>query len=211
MRDSFADLLADPSSLAPFCPDPASSPSLIPSSAHSCKSDAEAIRSIDMYGALSRALFDLIGEIGIGHRFNSFDDPHGEGGRIFHEYDRMQQMVPGAQGLRFELSVLWPGVDRWFVSLPCIRWTSGLLDETCADVERGAVDASPAWNLSVPADVQPTENSKRVAFAMGQMEELSQKRMQEVRAEMAGGHVKRDDGKGYTDLLTLMGRSFMLQ
>jgi hypothetical protein len=40
---------------------------------------------------------------------------------------------------------------------------------------------------------------------MGQMEELSKKRIQEVRGEMADGHVKRDDGKGYTDLLTLMG------
>lgn len=39
---------------------------------------------------------------------------------------------------------------------------------------------------------------------MGQMEELSQKRIQEVRADMADGG-KRDDGKGYTDLLTLMG------
>lgn len=124
MRDSFADLLTDPASLAPFCPDPAFSPSssspapsLDPTAPHT--SDTEVIRSIDMYGALSRALFDLIGEIGIGHQFNSFNGPHGKGGRVFHEYDRMQHMVPGAQGLRFELSVLWPAVDRWFVSPLC--------------------------------------------------------------------------------------------
>ena len=40
---------------------------------------------------------------------------------------------------------------------------------------------------------------------MGQMEELSQKRIREVRAEMADGDAKRDEGKGYTDLLKLMG------
>ena len=40
---------------------------------------------------------------------------------------------------------------------------------------------------------------------MGQMEALSRKRIQEVRAEMADGHVKGNTEKGYTDLLTLMG------
>jgi hypothetical protein len=40
---------------------------------------------------------------------------------------------------------------------------------------------------------------------MGQLEDLSRKRIHEVRSEMADGHAKRDDRKGYNDLLTLMG------
>ena len=86
----------------------------------------DGVRKVDLYGALSRSLFDLIGEIGIGHRFDALNDWEGEGGKIFHEYDRMQQMVPGAQGLRFELSVLWPAIDRWFVRIMSPRYCCGL-------------------------------------------------------------------------------------
>jgi hypothetical protein len=126
MRDIFSDLLLDPSSLAAFCPDTGPGTGLTPSNDvnpseseivnPAVEATMDGVRQIDLYGALSRALFDLIGEIGIGHRFEALNDWHGAGGRIFHEYDRMQQMVPGAQGLRFELSVLWPAIDRWFVS-----------------------------------------------------------------------------------------------
>lgn len=124
MRDIFSDLLADPSSLAPFCPDTGPAPS--PSSSSSAATSNEGVRKIDLYGALSRALFDLIGEIGIGHRFDALNDWEGVGGKIFHEYDRMQQMVPGAQGLRFELSVLWPAIDRWFVRIASPQYCSRL-------------------------------------------------------------------------------------
>jgi hypothetical protein len=61
-------------------------------------------------------LFDLIGQIGIGHNFDSTGNWDGEGGHLFHNYDRMQQFVPGASGIRFEMSILFPWTDRWFVS-----------------------------------------------------------------------------------------------
>lgn len=109
LRDIVSDLLANPSHTAPYCS--------IPGQQVEAISGGEAgVRELDVYQAASRALFDLIGEIGIGHKFNSTDDWDGEGGRIFHEYDWMQQLVPGAAGLRFELSVLLPWLDRWFVS-----------------------------------------------------------------------------------------------
>ena len=57
-------------------------------------------------------MYDIIGRIAIDHTFDSLGKPHGPGGELFEKYEKMQQRVYGSQGLRQELSVIIPGLDK---------------------------------------------------------------------------------------------------
>lgn len=111
------DLLANPEHTAPYA---APVPQLPPQSGSETSafppSHKDSIREIDIYSATERMLFDLIGQIGIGYTFDSVGAWDGPRGHMFHKYDQMQQFVSGASGLRFELSVLFPWIDKIFVS-----------------------------------------------------------------------------------------------
>jgi hypothetical protein len=91
-------------------------PTASPSAPGTPPKSLDPIREIDIYSAIERVLFDLIGEIGIGHKFDATGNWAGEGGRMFHDYDRMQHMVPGSYGRRFDMSVLFPWTDKISVS-----------------------------------------------------------------------------------------------
>lgn len=121
---------------------------------------------------------------------------------MFHDYDRMQQFVPGASGLRFELSVLLPWTDKLFVgNLFLVPLENAARQGNVADIFMCGYMTQKASRLMRP---QPTENSRRVEAGMGPMEDLSRKRIKEVRQEMKEG--KREE-KGYPDLLSLMRKS----
>ncbi|WWC89837.1 uncharacterized protein L201_004765 [Kwoniella dendrophila CBS 6074] len=70
-------------------------------------------REIDIYSSASRCTFDIIGQIGIGHIFDSTGNWHGEGGELFEKYERMQYPFSGIYTL---LGLLWPWLDKLFPS-----------------------------------------------------------------------------------------------
>ena len=69
-----------------------------------------------MYGAASRSTYDIIGKLAIDHDFDSLNTPEGPGGELFDKYAAMQQYVQGGQAGRQDLSVLFPLLDKLFVS-----------------------------------------------------------------------------------------------
>ena len=71
---------------------------------------------IDLYGSTLRLTYDIIGEIAIDHVFDSLNKPRGPGGELFEDYERMQQVVPGSGGMRQDLGVLIPALDKIWVS-----------------------------------------------------------------------------------------------
>ena len=50
------------------------------------------------------------------HVFDSLNQPHGPGGELFERYEGMQQVVPGSGGMRQDLGVLFPALDKIWVS-----------------------------------------------------------------------------------------------
>jgi cytochrome P450 len=48
----------------------------------------------------------------------SIEEDHGEGSRIYEAYDRMFDVCEGRTGLRGMLSVMWPALDKIWVSRP---------------------------------------------------------------------------------------------
>ncbi|OXG44848.1 cytochrome P450 [Cryptococcus neoformans Bt120] len=98
LRDILLNLCANPTASNPYSP---VNRTLPPGS-----------REVDVYSAASRCTFDLIGSIGVDHQFDSIADWEGSGGKLFHKYEQMQLLCPGAMGIRMLLSLTWPLVDR---------------------------------------------------------------------------------------------------
>nr|XP_019042522.1 hypothetical protein I302_09131 [Kwoniella bestiolae CBS 10118]OCF21452.1 hypothetical protein I302_09131 [Kwoniella bestiolae CBS 10118] len=99
LRDIFHDLLSNPHLSTPYSP---CSNKLPPGS-----------REIDIYASASRCTFDIIGQVGIDHTFNSAGEWEGEGGRLFDKYERMQYPT---NGLKFLMGLLWPCFEKVFPS-----------------------------------------------------------------------------------------------
>ncbi|WVQ78508.1 hypothetical protein IAT38_000594 [Cryptococcus sp. DSM 104549] len=98
LRDVCLELCSSPASSSPYSP---VNPSLPPGT-----------REVDVYSSASRCTFDLIGSIGIDHQFDSTGNWDGEGGQMFHKYEKMQLLCDGSVGLRMILSLYWPVVDK---------------------------------------------------------------------------------------------------
>jgi len=79
-----------------------------------------------MYEALWRLTYDIIGIIAIDHAFHAVKDPKGQGGVLFAKYQAMQELVPGNQGVRQEISSLFPIFDKIWVSLPPLHVKSNV-------------------------------------------------------------------------------------
>jgi cytochrome P450 len=129
---------------------------------------------IDVYQAASRVTYDIIGEVAIDHHFDALSRPGGPGGRLFEKYERMQQLVTGSAATRQDLALLFP----------ILEW-----------IAVGASIDYHSW-------FQPTENTKRVQEAMGPLEDLAKRKIEERRQEVKEG--KRSESR---DLLSLMRES----
>jgi hypothetical protein len=105
-----SDLCSDPEMICPYAEQPGS------------EKDT-GVREVDVYGMTSRWTYDLIGQITIDHNFDSLGDWEGEGGKVYRGYERMQQMVPGTGGIRGELGLLWPWIDKVMVGPLGSEWT----------------------------------------------------------------------------------------
>lgn len=102
-RDLFLELLTNPTATHPIV-------------SHHDRGAEQEGRVIDVYTAASRVTYDIIGEIAIDHQFNALSDPHGEGGELFENYERMQQVVTGSSATRQDLAVLFPILEKIAVS-----------------------------------------------------------------------------------------------
>ena len=107
LRDICLELCTNPTSDTPFADvlNSAGEPSQDPST-----------RVIDVYSAASRVTYDIIGQIAIDHVFDALGRPHGPGGELFEKYERMQQLVGGSEGIRQDLSSIYPPLDKLWVS-----------------------------------------------------------------------------------------------
>ena len=138
--------------------------------------DEPAAREIDVYQSTSRWTYDLIGKIAIDHSFDALSDYHGDGGDMFEKYERMQQLTAGCTDLRGNLGMMFPWLDRIWVSFVFASLIVGKLSE------------------------QPTENSRRVEAAMGPLHELARKKVEERKRELREGKESKDT----RDLISLM-------
>ena len=124
----------------------------------------------------------------------SIEEDHGEGSRIYEAYDRMFDVCEGRTGLRGMLSVMWPALDKILVS--------GL-------TQAQDLSKSSQGFLSCPA-MQPTENSRRVAEGMGNIDSLTERLVKAKKTELLEGEKQGlgeldTGGKRGKDLLTLIG------
>lgn len=103
LREVFQELCTDPTFSVPFAKYPPAENAPLNT------------RVMDVYDAASRSTYDIIGEIAIDHRFDSLGKPDGHGGDLFEKYVHMQQVVPGSQGFRQEISALYPALDKIWV------------------------------------------------------------------------------------------------
>ncbi|WVQ69800.1 uncharacterized protein L199_008020 [Kwoniella botswanensis] len=95
LRDIIHELLTNPQSTTPYSPHRSNLP---PGS-----------REIDIYASASRCTFDIIGQVGIDHAFDSTGNWEGEGGELFDKYERMQYP---ANGLKFIMGLIWPWFEK---------------------------------------------------------------------------------------------------
>ncbi|WWC60827.1 uncharacterized protein I303_103403 [Kwoniella dejecticola CBS 10117] len=95
LRDIFQNLIHNPRLTTPYSP---SNETLPPGS-----------REIDIYASTSRCTFDIIGQVGIDHTFDSTGDWEGEGGELFERYEKMQMPF---YGWKFVIGLIFPWFER---------------------------------------------------------------------------------------------------
>lgn len=188
---------------------------------------------MDVLDSLNRLSFDIIGITAFEHDFNALPDmryesiaydwetkkavlptggavktaEHGtpsEGGRIYEEYDEMFGPHDGRAGIRGMLHVVFPILDKWFVSTPASHLPHHHHLQTP--------------NLPSPF-TQPTENSKCVRRGMNNIDDLTARLTRAKRTQLrdleksgdasAGGFGLGSDNKVSKgrDLLSLIGMS----
>jgi hypothetical protein len=99
LRDLWLDLIADPERPNIMCPYPAD------------PKHANDSRIIDVYGGVSRMMYDIIGRLAMNHSFDCLGDSHGPGGVMLEAYMDMQQFQGEMSETWAMFTAIWPFLE----------------------------------------------------------------------------------------------------